>query len=80
MQYDDGEVEMHVAAHSIQPAEDADFKLESLEQSLPFACQIMSKAATGYQGEAQYADGHAPLPQEEGSSSGAPGSSYDAPY
>ena len=42
VQYDDGEVELHVAAHSLQPAEDAEGKSES--EPLPFACSLVSKA------------------------------------
>merc|ERR1712087_1051238 len=47
VQYDDGEVEAHVAAHSLQAAEDADPKLEqnANAEQLPFACSLMSKAA-----------------------------------
>mmetsp|Transcript_63197 Transcript_63197/g.105139 ORF Transcript_63197/g.105139 Transcript_63197/m.105139 type:complete len:475 (+) Transcript_63197:101-1525(+) len=47
VQYDDGEVEAHVAAHSLQAAEDADPKLESnaTTEQLPFACSLVSKAA-----------------------------------
>ena len=46
VQYDDGEVEMHVAAHSLQPAEDAEFKAVDVEP-LPFACTLVSKASGG---------------------------------
>ena len=43
VQYDDGEVELHVAAHSLQPAEDAETKALDPEP-LPFHCTLMSKA------------------------------------
>ena len=43
VQYDDGEVELHVAAHSLQPAEDAEHKAADVEP-LPFHCMLMSKA------------------------------------
>ena len=45
-QYDDGEVELHVAAHSLQPAEDAEYKTPAAEAEvpLPFHCTLMSKA------------------------------------
>merc|ERR1712196_565694 len=43
VQYDDGEVEMHVASHSLQPAENAELKAESVEP-LPFHCMLRSKA------------------------------------
>ena len=46
VQYDDGEVELHVAAHSLQPAEDAEFKAVDTEP-LPFACTLVSKASGG---------------------------------
>jgi hypothetical protein len=49
VQYDDGEVELHVAAHSLQPAEDADLKSAEAEP-LPFACTLVSKAAAGVSG------------------------------
>merc|ERR1712070_587368 len=42
VQYDDGEVELHVAAHSLQPAEDAEYKAADVEP-LPFACTLVSK-------------------------------------
>lgn len=42
-QYDDGEVELHVAAHSLQSAEDADLKSAEVEP-LPFHCTLMNKA------------------------------------
>lgn len=46
MQYDDGEVEAHVAAHSLQPAEDAEPKGDgSSSEPLPFACSLVGKAA-----------------------------------
>uniref|UniRef100_A0A7S0J618 EF-hand domain-containing protein n=1 Tax=Calcidiscus leptoporus TaxID=127549 RepID=A0A7S0J618_9EUKA len=47
VQYDDGEVEAHVAAHSLQPAEDAEPKTEApgSAEALPFACSLVSKAA-----------------------------------
>jgi len=44
VQYDDGEVELHVAAHSLQPAEDAEFKASDAEP-LPFACTLVSKSS-----------------------------------
>ena len=44
VQYDDGEVELHVAAHSLQPAEDAENKSSDAEP-LPFACSLVSKGA-----------------------------------
>ena len=44
VQYDDGEVELHVAAHSLQPAEDAEYKAADTEP-LPFACTLVSKAS-----------------------------------
>ncbi|KOO33825.1 calmodulin-like myosin-light chain [Chrysochromulina tobinii] len=47
VQYDDGEIELHVAAHSLQPAEDADFKAAEAEP-LPFACTLVSKASGGF--------------------------------
>jgi len=46
VQYDDGEIELHVAAHSLQPAEDAELKAPEAEP-LPFACTLVSKAS-GY--------------------------------
>lgn len=49
VQYDDGEVELHVAAHSLQPAEDAEFKTVDVEP-LPFACTLVSKANGGLGG------------------------------
>jgi hypothetical protein len=49
VQYDDGEVELHVAAHSLQPAEDAEFKATDVEP-LPFACTLLSKASSGAAG------------------------------
>ena len=49
VQYDDGEVELHVAAHSLQPAEDADLKATPAPEPepLPFHCTLFSKAAAG---------------------------------
>ena len=45
-QYDDGEVEAHVAAHSLQTAEDAEPKNDgSSSEPLPFACSLVGKAA-----------------------------------
>ena len=44
VQYDDGEVELHVPAHSLQPAEDAEYKAENVE-SLPFHCTLFNKYA-----------------------------------
>jgi len=44
VQYDDGEIELHVAAHSLQPAEDAEYKAAEAEP-LPFACTLVSKAS-----------------------------------
>jgi len=46
VQYDDGEVEAHVAAHSLQVAEDADPKIEPSADPLPFACTLVSKAGS----------------------------------
>ncbi|KAL3901097.1 MAG: hypothetical protein SGPRY_012335, partial [Prymnesium sp.] len=47
VQYDDGEIELHVAAHSLQPAEDAEIKND--DEPLPFACSLVtSKAAAGH--------------------------------
>ena len=43
VQYDDGEIETHLPAHSLQAAEEHEpAKVESSE-SLPFACHLMSK-------------------------------------
>ena len=44
VQYDDGEVEVHVASHSLQPAEDAEYKAAEAEP-LPFACTLVSKSS-----------------------------------
>ena len=44
VQYDDGEVELHVAAHSLQPAEDAECKAVEAEP-LPFACTLVTKSS-----------------------------------
>ena len=41
VQYDDGEIETHVPAHSLQTADEAETKVE--EAALPFACHLMSK-------------------------------------
>ena len=49
--YDDGELEAHVPAHSLQPAEEAETKAES--EPLPFACTLFSsgvKSAGGMPG------------------------------
>lgn len=43
VQYDDGEIETHLPAHSLQAAEEAEVKVENSE-SLPFACHLMSKS------------------------------------
>ena len=59
VQYDDGEVELHVAAHSLQPAGDAEHKSAEAEP-LPFHCTLLSKA--------QHANGNGGA----GSSSGEP--------
>ena len=51
VQYDDGELEAHVPAHSLQPAEEAETKAES--EPLPFACTLFSsgvKSAGGMPG------------------------------
>jgi len=50
VQYDDGEVEAHVAAHSLQPAEDVEPKGHDAasSDSLPFACSLVGKAAGGF--------------------------------
>jgi len=44
VQYDDGEVELHVAAHSLQPAEDAENKTTGDAEPLPFACSLVGKS------------------------------------
>ncbi|KAL1519569.1 hypothetical protein AB1Y20_023083 [Prymnesium parvum] len=46
VQYDDGEIESHVAAHSLQPAEDAESKTGDSEP-LPFACSLVSSKSMG---------------------------------
>lgn len=58
VQYDDGEVELHVAAHALQPAEDAEFKALEAEP-LPFACTLVSKASrlSPTLGDSIYANG-----------------------
>ena len=40
VQYDDGEIETHLPAHSLQSAEETDAKVE---EPLPFACHLMGK-------------------------------------
>ena len=44
VQYDDGEVELHVAAHSLQPAEDAEFKASG-QQPTALATRTDARAA-----------------------------------
>jgi len=53
--YDDGEVELHVAAHSLQPAEDADHKIADT-QPLPFACTLVDKVGEWSHPSASEAD------------------------
>jgi len=53
VQYDDGEVELHVAAHSLQPAEDAENKTTGDAEPLPFACSLVSKGVGGGRGSGQ---------------------------
>uniref|UniRef100_A0A7S4EYY5 EF-hand domain-containing protein n=1 Tax=Chrysotila carterae TaxID=13221 RepID=A0A7S4EYY5_CHRCT len=45
VQYDDGEVEPQVAAHSLQPVDESDAKAElACSAQLPFACSLVGKA------------------------------------
>lgn len=45
VQYDDGEVESHVAAHSLQPADDVEPKSDTgTSEPLPFACSLVGKS------------------------------------
>ena len=67
VQYDDGELEAHVPAHSLPPAEEAETKAES--EPLPFACTLFSsgvKSAGGMPG----VPGGSPAPRATGRSRG----------
>ena len=44
VQYDDGEIETHLPAHSLQAAEETEVKVDQSSESLPFACHLMSKS------------------------------------